>query len=67
MKTLKVLIPVVVYEEHLISVPEETTPEQAWNLVVEGNYGSEISRVGMSSDKDATVLEDFQSWMVSKE
>lgn len=48
MKFLKVLIPVVVYEEHLIYVPEKTTPEQAWNLVVEGNYGSEITRVGIS-------------------
>ena len=66
MKALKVLIPVVVMEEHLIVVSDETTDEEAWKLVVEGNYETEVTRVGMSSDKDAYLVDDqnYYDWMV---
>lgn len=66
MKTLKVLVPVVVMEEHLIVVSDETTNEEAWKLVVEGNHETEVTRVGMSSDKDAYMVDDqnYYDWMV---
>ncbi len=66
MKALKVLVPVVVMEEHLIVVSDETTSEEAWKLVVEGNYETEVTRVGMSSDKDAYMVDDqnYYDWMV---